>query len=128
MTTYLSILQYCPDLVRQETANIGLVLLYKNEQGCGTVQTYIKVSTTNRWALTRFPERVVDKARLKSNVRAFVNRLQDHMKSAVDVVDFDRFRGKEAGSLQLTDPYPVRNEEYSKAEDLLDFWFPRLVE
>ena len=105
-TGYDCIIQYCPDPVRREVANVGIVLLCPE---LGFLETRMAADVQRIKEL--FPKLRPDDKRLKSTLLGIARRLhvdRDHFKT---VEALSRFAETRANAMRLTAPMPVRVEE-----------------
>jgi hypothetical protein len=106
---YYSLIQYCPDLSRLETANIG-VLLFCPER------LFLQARTVrgNKRILRFFGKEGHDWARIDSFKLGLEERLAAENGSISTLEDLQRFIFLRANELQITPPRPMRVEDPRK--------------
>lgn len=106
---YYALIQYCPDLSRLETANIG-VLLFCPELNFLKAQTSeIKSRVLNFFGLTK-----KERTRIESFAESIVERLKTERKSFQTLEDLERFIATRANAIQITAPRPMKVYEPEK--------------
>lgn len=102
-TGYYSLIQYCPDPSRLESANVGVLLFVPSRQ-------YLKALTArdNRRIQQFFGREGHDWLRINSFKRGVEERLEAQHQHLRTVEDLTAFIAKSANSLRITDPRPMR--------------------
>jgi len=117
---YYSIIQFCPDISRQEAANIG-VLLFCPELGFIRART----SESNERIYRFFGKESCDAARIEQMKGLVEKRLIVEADSFRSREDLEKFIATRANDLQLT---PLRSVLLDNPEEELDRLFDLLVE
>lgn len=119
MLGYYAIIQYCPDLSRLETANVG-VLLFCPETG------FLKARTTRGNARIRrfFGDAGRDWARINSFKLGIEQRIEGERGQIKTIEDLARFIDQRANSIQITPPRPIKVQD---PQHDLDHLFLELV-
>jgi hypothetical protein len=117
---YYSLVQYCPDESRAETANVGIVLFCPEARFLA-----MRASDKNERARRFFGKEGFDTDRLNDVKRAIENRLRVEQSHFQTVDDLTRFVQTRANGVILTLPRPVK--VFNPTEDL-ETLFQELVE
>lgn len=105
-TGYYSIVQYCPDPMRKEVANVGVVLLCPEKDFLA-----VRMAKDAHRIREVFPNLNADPKRLATDLQFTESRLnvdRDHFKT---VDSLRKFAETRAGAVRLTPPLPVRVAE-----------------
>jgi Protein of unknown function (DUF3037) len=116
---FFSIVQYCPDLDRGESANVGVVLVVPEASFLG-----VKFSDDNEGPKQRFGKETFDDARLAVAKHALEGRLREEGTSWSSSDELLKFGKKEGNHLLLSTPRVILAVD-PKAE--LDELYQRLV-
>lgn len=109
MTTgYYSIIQYCPDLSRQEAVNVGVILF------CPEV-AFLSVKTSENVRRVRkvFGAAGGDANQIRTAIAALEGRLNAEREQLTDADALAKFGGRQANSVQITLPRRVLVEKPS---------------
>jgi len=100
---YFSLVQYCPDIARQEAANVGVVLFCPDHH-------FIKAKLIkNNHRIRRFfGEEADNYQHLNAMKEALASRLKVEESSFVTLEDLQSFVATRANKVILTDPKPVK--------------------
>lgn len=116
---FFSIVQYCPDLDRGESANVGVVLVVPGVRFLG-----VRFTEDNEGPKQRFGKDTFDDARLAVAKHALEGRLRHEGGDWSEPEDLVRFSKKEGNHLLLTPPRVILVED--AAAELTEL-FQRLV-
>jgi hypothetical protein len=116
---YYSIVQYCPDLARRETVNIGVVLLVPER---GFLQT--RMVADNERVRHFFGTTGDDAKRLSDFKKSFTARIEAEHSRVTTLESFQRFIDTRGNQIQLTEPAFVKVRECPRTIDQL---FEQLV-
>ena len=116
---FFSIIQFCPDLDREETANVGVVLIVP-----GLRYFDVRFSEDNEAPKQRFGVGTIDDTRLAVAKRAIEGRLRHELTDCSGSEDLVAFAKKEGNHLRLTAP---RIALVKDAAGELDELYRRLV-
>lgn len=113
---YYSLIQYCPDLMRLEAVNVGVLLF------CPSMENYlqVKVTSTNRRVRKFFGDEAGDLRQIqliKEGLQSHLNLEDTHIDS---LEKLQRFIRMQANQLQLTEPRSMRIT--NPAKDLNDLF------
>jgi hypothetical protein len=100
---YYSVIQYCPDLARAESANVGIVLFRPEPQGM-----YVRISPTLSRVKRFFrpgKDRLTRIADAANAVKVRLERGGDEFRS---VEDLEAYAGATGNDIRLTTPRVVR--------------------
>jgi hypothetical protein len=100
---YYSLVQYCPDLLRMEAANIGVLLFSPDRQFLQA-----KMTSDNSRIRQFFGSESNDWQRINSFKKGFVERLEAEQGVLVSLEDLQRFVATRANEFQLTPPRPMK--------------------
>ena len=115
---YYSLVQFCPDRSRMESANIGVIL-------CVPVVQYIRARmTTSHDRVRGFWRGNVDLGWLKTTEDSLQKRLDVAKASLAGLDEFRRFVATRANQIVLTEPRPVK---VCEPDNDLDKLFSELV-
>ena len=103
---YYSLVQYCPDMARQEAANVGVVLFCPDQRFLRA-----KVTDTIRRIRRFFGEDVDGHRHLHGMMEAVVNRLELEQTEFKTLSDFQQFVDTRANKIILTRPKPILVKE-----------------
>lgn len=100
---YYSLIQYCPDPSRLEAANVGVLLFVP-------ARNYLKALTArnNRRVQQFFGRDAADWDRLNAFKRGLEDMVAAEKASVHSVAELERFIGKRANALRITDPRPMK--------------------
>lgn len=117
---YYSLIQFCPDIMRLEAVNVGVVLF------CPSLG-FLSAKTTNKIARATklIAKEDVARGSLLSALRGIEHRLSVNRDAFQDIGDIRKFVATRGNTLRMTEPRPqkVRHPE----EELVEL-FQRLVE
>jgi len=100
---YYSLIQYCPDLSRLETVNVGVVLF------CPTFDFLdVRTASSNDKPRALFGSENVNRSHLNAAKAAIENRLKNNRSEFQDIADLERFVRTRANDLLLTTPRPMK--------------------
>lgn len=116
---FFSILQFCPDLDREECANVGVALVVPQ---LGFLD--VRLSEDNEGPKQRFGRDSYDDARLTLAKKALESRIRDEGKAWTERADLLKFGKKEGNNLLVSTPRVILVED-ARAE--LEELFQRLV-
>lgn len=116
---FFSIIQYCPDLDRQEAANIGVVLCIPRLKYVG-----VRLSLDNEAPKQRFGKNAFDDGRLTLAKRGLETRLLREGTEWSSPDDLSTFAAREGNNLVVL---PPRTMMVRNADTELDELFTRLV-
>jgi hypothetical protein len=119
LTGYYSIVQYCPDPMRKEVANIGVVLLCAE-----TSLLMVRMAKSFHRITEVFPHLEQDKKQFAIEVKFVERRLRIDHEQFKTADALRKFAAERAGAMRLTLPLPTRVQD--PATDL-DRLFDRLV-
>lgn len=110
---YYSLVQYCPDLSRAESVNIGVVLL------CPELQFLdVKLAQGNDRVRRFFGAKTFHPDYLSKAKRAIESRIRLSSKQPYTLEDLNRYIDTRANDIILTRPRPVKIVEASPTEQL----------
>ena len=116
---YYTLVQFCPDHSRRESANIGVILCVPDAQ-------FVRARmTTSHDRIRRFWRGAVDLGWLKIAKESVERRLDVAGASLAHIEDLSRFIATRANQMVLTEPRPVK---VINPEDDLDRLFEELVD
>jgi hypothetical protein len=118
-TGFYSIVQYCPDPMRKEVANVGVVLFCPEHQFLA-----VRMAKDAHRVKEVFPKLRHDPKQLATELQFIQRRLYVEREAFKTVDDLKKFAETRAGAMRLTLPTPTRVEE-PRAD--LDRLFERLV-
>jgi hypothetical protein len=118
---YYSLVQYCPDLARQEAVNVGVVLLCPEAEFLQA-----RLVRKNKRAVDFFGTGTESSQLLEAMKQALWNRLEVEREQMLTLAGFQAFVNTRGNDLLLTSPKPLRTERTPAAE--LDFLYTELVE
>src|SRR5271155_2054881 len=106
VTGYYFVIQYCPDLARQEAANVGVVLFCPEP-------FYLKARTARSNDRIRrfFRPANPDWARIDSLKRSIEERLTVDRDQFRDLASLERFAATRANAMRLTAPRAIAVED-----------------
>lgn len=105
-TGYYSIVQYCPDPMRKEVANIGVVLFCPERDFLE-----VRMANDDHRIKVVFPKLNADPKQLAMELRFVERRLRIDREHFKTVDDLTRFAETRAAAMRLTLPLPVLVEE-----------------
>lgn len=108
---YYSLIQFCPDVSRLESVNLGVVLFCPDARFIAA-----KISRSNKRAAKLVGRAGLDRASLTSAKRALAQRFEVDRDSFNSLEDFQRFVDTRGNALKLTAPRPVKI--FEPTEDL----------
>jgi hypothetical protein len=99
---YFSLAQYCPDLARQEAANVGVVLFCPELQfvGCQMAESIARIRRF-------FGNEVDGYQHLRGMMEALVSRIEVERSHLNSLQDFQQFVATRANKVILTVPKPI---------------------
>jgi hypothetical protein len=100
---YFSLVQYCPDIARQEAANVGVVLFCQEHRFIKA-----KIIKNNHRIRRFFGEEADNYQHLNAMKEALANRLRVEESNFVTLEDLLSFVATRANKVILTDPKPVK--------------------
>lgn len=100
---YFSLVQYCPDIARQEAANVGVVLFCPEQRFIEA-----KLSTNNYRIRRFFGEEADNYQHLNAMKDALARRIQVESAEFVSLDELQTFVRTRANKVILTDPKPVK--------------------
>ena len=116
---YYSLIQYCPDLGRQEAANVGVLVF------CPDLYfLQAKVERSNSRIIRFFGKVGHDWKRINSFKQGIVNRLETESSNIRTIEDLKRFINSRANLIQISDPKPMTITDPTKdLEELFTEFF-----
>jgi hypothetical protein len=99
---YYSLIQFCPDLSRLETVNVGVVLF------CPEIRFIEARMSSNSDRARRLFGQDVQSDRLRHAKAAMEARFRSDRKSFREVADLERFAQTRANDLLMTPPRPIK--------------------
>jgi len=119
MRGYYSLIQYCPDLSRLESVNVGVVLFCPEAK-------FIEARTAagNDKPRRMFGDKNIDRERLNAAKSAMETRFRETADTFKDLADLQQFARTRANELLVTDP---RSLKVSSPEQDLERLFKELV-
>lgn len=116
---YYSIIQFCPEIARRESVNIGVVLFVPEKDFLQA-----RLSADNDRVKQFFGTKVMDFGLLSDFKKSFQSRIESERGRIVSVDSFKKFIDTRGNQIQLTEPMFVKVRECPNS---LDSLFEQLV-